>query len=226
MDRKQEQIKEVFGLPFRTSFGRAAGHDVNAEKLLWNSLSRKYSFLTLGTVYPKAQGRSKGLDYVVRRLLKNKASDKIIAVDICKNDSTINEFAANDFERCFALLYDFASMFIINLADAKNTDGSSIQAYDNLPDIIDNILDMRMYFDNYKPILLRIQSGMPKGQTEEILDFVLRSGVDGIVVGDVESVRFIRGKTGGLLPVVGSAADDDMADAMIIAGASLVEISR
>lgn len=219
---KNSTSREVFGIPFRGPIGLAAGSDVNADHIFWNSL-RGFSFLTVGPVYPKAQGKSKGLDYVIRKLLRFKSKNTLLAADICKNDSTLNEFAASDYEKCFALLYDFASMFIVNLAHAKNTDGSSIQIYDNLPDIIDNLLDMRMYFDNYKPILVRIQSGMTKGQTEDILDFVLRSGIDGIVTDDIEAIKFIRARTNGLIPLMGSAKDSKEAREMIEAGASLVE---
>ena len=58
-----------------------------------------------------------------------------------------------------------------------------------LSDIVDRLLDLRMYYDEYRPILLKISPDIPREQIDEILDYCMLSGIDGIVAGNTTRSR-------------------------------------
>jgi dihydroorotate dehydrogenase len=116
-----------------------------------------------------------------------------------------------------------------------------------------------MYYDEYRPILLKVSPDLSHEQLDEIVEYCLRSGIDGIVAGNttrsreglnslttekieaigngglsgaplhnknLELVRYIHTVSEGKLPIigVGGIMSAEQAQAMIDAGASLVEI--
>ena len=46
-----------------------------------------------------------------------------------------------------------------------------------------------MYYDEYRPILLKVSPDLPHQQLDEIIDYCMRSGVDGIVAGNTTRSR-------------------------------------
>ena len=46
-----------------------------------------------------------------------------------------------------------------------------------------------MYYDTYKPILLKVSPDLAHQQLDEIIDYCLRSGIDGIVAGNTTRSR-------------------------------------
>ena len=121
--------------------------------------------------------------------LKKVRPEVIVAANISKNTTSINEDAAKDYETSFALLYDFVDMFVINISCPNVVGLTALQDMNFLSDIIDRLLNLRMYYDEYRPILLKVSPDLSHEQLDEIIDYSLRSGVDGIVAGNTTRSR-------------------------------------
>lgn len=271
--------KEVFGIKFPNPVGLAGGLDKNGE--FYNDMANfGFGFVEIGSLTPKPQDgnpkprcfrvpkdkaiinrfgiNNKGVKNAVEHLKKVRPQ-VIVAANISKNTTSINEDAAKDYETSFALLYDFVDMFVVNVSCPNVVGLTALQDISFLSDIVDRLLDLRMYYDEYRPILLKVSPDLSHEQLDEIVEYCLRSGIDGIVAGNttrsreglpslsaekieaigngglsgapvhkknLELVRYIHQISGGKLPIigVGGIMSGEQAQAMIDAGASLVEI--
>lgn len=193
--------REVFGIKFKNPIGFAAGFDKNGD--YYNEISNfGFSFVEIGSITPEKQNGNRkprlfrlvqdkafinrmginnnGVKYTLNRL-NDRKPHTIIGGNISKGEKTPNEEAGKDYERCFSLLYDFVDYFVINVSCPNVKNLTDLQNVDSLSDIIDRLLTLRRYFDDYRPILLKISPDIPISQLDEILDLVLLSGLDGIV---------------------------------------------
>ncbi|MGM9735283.1 MAG: quinone-dependent dihydroorotate dehydrogenase [Candidatus Cryptobacteroides sp.] len=201
--------REVFGINFPNPVGLAGGLDKNGEH--YNDLGNLgFGFVEIGSLTPKPQDgnpkprlfrlpadkaiinrmgiNNKGVKNAVEHLKKVKP-DVIVAANISKNATSMNEDAAKDYETSFALLYDFVDMFVVNVS-CPNVEGlTALQDVGFLSEIVDRLLDLRMYYDQYRPILLKVSPDLSHQQLDEILDYCLRSGIDGIVAGNTTRSR-------------------------------------
>lgn len=270
--------KEVFGIKFPNPVGLAGGLDKNGE--FYNDMANfGFGFVEIGSLTPQPQDgnpkprcfrvpqdkaiinrfgiNNKGVKNAVEHLKKERP-EVIVAANISKNTTSINEDAAKDYETSFALLYDFVDMFVVNVSCPNVVGLTALQDISFLSDIVDRLLDLRRYYDTYRPILLKVSPDLSGEQMDDIIDYCLRSGIDGIVAGNttrsregltipqskideigngglsgapvhkknLELVRYIHTKSQGRLPIigVGGIMSGKDAQAMIDAGASLVEI--
>ena len=270
--------REVFGLNFPNPVGLAGGLDKNGE--FYNDMADYgFGFVEIGSLTPKPQDgnpkprcfrvpqdkaiinrfgiNNKGVKNAVEHLKKERP-EVLVAANISKNTTSINEDAAKDYETSFALLYDFVDMFVVNVSCPNVVGLTALQDISFLSDIVDRLLDLRRYYDTYRPILLKVSPDLSGEQMDDIIDYCLRSGIDGIVAGNttrsregltipqskideigngglsgapvhkknLELVRYIHTKSQGRLPIigVGGIMSGKDAQAMIDAGASLVEI--
>lgn len=204
-----ELTREVFGLTFKNPVGLAGGLDKNGEH--YNDMANfGFGFVEIGSLTPEPQDgnpkprlfrvvqdraiinrmgiNNKGVKNAVEHLKKERP-EVIVAANISKNTSSINEDAAKDYERAFALLYDFVDMFVINVSCPNVTGLSQLQDVSFLSDIIDKLLNLRMYFDQYRPILIKVSPDIPQQQLDEIIEYVLMSGIDGVVAGNTTRTR-------------------------------------
>ena len=201
--------REVFGIRFPNPVGLAGGLDKNGE--YYNDMSNfGFGFVEIGSLTPMPQDgnakprcfritgdkaiinrygiNNKGIKNAVEQLKKNRP-EVIIAANISKNTTSINEDAAKDYEKGFGLLYDFVDMFVVNISCPNVVGLTALQDITFLSEIIDKLLDLRMYFDTYKPILLKVSPDLSHQQLDEIIDYCLRSGIDGIVAGNTTRSR-------------------------------------
>lgn len=201
--------REVFGLKFRNPVGLAGGLDKNGE--FYNDLGNfGFGFVEIGSLTPEPQPgnpkprlfrvvkdkaiinrmgiNNKGVKYAVEQLKRHRP-EVLVAANISKNTNSINEDAAKDYESAFALLYDFVDMFVVNISCPNVTGLSDLQDVSYLSDIVDKLLDLRMYFDEYRPILIKVSPDISHQQLDEIIDYALMSGVDGIVAGNTTRTR-------------------------------------
>ena len=270
--------KEVFGITFPNPVGLAGGLDKNGEH--YNDLANfGFGFIEIGSLTPKPQDgnpkprcfrvlqdraiinrfgiNNKGVKNAVEQLKKDRPNVSV-AANISKNTTSINEDAAKDYETSFALLYDFVDMFVVNVSCPNVVGLTALQDISFLSDIVDKLLDLRRYYDTYRPILLKVSPDLSSEQLDDIIDYCLRSGIDGLVAGNttrsrdgltidpkkieeignggmsgapvhkknLELVRYIHTKSEGRLPIigVGGIMSGEEAQAMMNAGASLVEI--
>lgn len=201
--------KEVFGIKFPNPVGLAGGLDKNGE--FYNDMANfGFGFVEIGSLTPKPQDgnpkprcfRVPGDKALINRFginnkgvlnalehLKKEKPEVIVAANISKNTSSINEDAAKDYERSFGLLYDFVDMFVINISCPNVVGLTALQDISFLSEIVDRLLDLRMYYDQYRPILLKVSPDLSHEQLDEIIDYSLRSGIDGIVAGNTTRSR-------------------------------------
>lgn len=201
--------KEVFGLRFPNPVGLAGGLDKNGE--FYNDMANfGFGFVEIGSLTPKPQDgnpkprcwrvpgdkaiinrygiNNKGVKNAVEHLKKERPN-VIVAANISKNTTSINEDAAKDYETSFGLLYDFVDMFVINISCPNVVGLTALQDITFLSEIVDKLLALRMYYDEYRPILLKVSPDLSHQQLDEIIDYSLRSGIDGIVAGNTTRSR-------------------------------------
>ena len=201
--------REVFGIKFPNPVGLAGGLDKNGE--FYNDMANfGFGFVEIGSLTPKPQDgnpkprcfrvigdkaiinrfgiNNKGVKNAVEHLKKNRP-EIIVAANISKNTTSINEDAAKDYENSFALLYDFVDMFVINISCPNVVGLTALQDISFLSEIVDKLLNLRMYYDEYRPILLKVSPDLSHQQLDEIIDYCLRSGIDGIVAGNTTRSR-------------------------------------
>ena len=267
--------REVFGLEFRNPVGMAAGFDFNGDH--FNELSDfGFGFLEIGSLssdpqdggpkprlfrYKKEkalinriEARNKGVRYAIDRI-QAKRPEAVLCANITYNTaSRKDDEIANDYQKAFSLLYDFVDMFTVNVS-RPNADGLlEVQDRNSLADIIDPLLELRLCYDTYKPLLVKFSPDTPLEQLGEMVDFCMLSGVDGIVAGDTTRrtdllkarnkpasgylsgaplferslaiVRHISEHTLGRFPIVacGGIMTPAQAAQMLDAGASLVQM--
>ena len=201
--------KEVFGIRFPNPVGLAGGLDKNGE--YYNDMANfGFGFVEIGSLTPLPQdGNAKprcfrvpgdkalinrfGINYKGGRNavehLKKVRPEVIVAANISNTTSSINEVAAKDYEKSFGLLYDFVDMFVVNVSCPNVVGLTALQDVSFLGEIVDKLLDLRMYYDTYKPILLKVSPDLAYQQLDEIIDYCLRSGIDGIVAGNTTRSR-------------------------------------
>ena len=208
--RQYDSLKRnVFGITFSNPIGLAAGLDKNAE--CYNVLSDfGFSFIEIGSLTPKPQPGNPlprifrlpddtaiinrmginniGIQEAINNIRKN-SPETILVANIAMNSTSQNDEINKDYKMAFSLMYDFADMFTLNIS-CPNVEGlQSLQDISFLSDILDPILELRLCYDKYKPILLKISPDIDKIQLNEILDFCMLSGIDGIVAGNTSTKR-------------------------------------
>ena len=196
--------REVFGINFPNPVGLAGGLDKNGE--FYNDMANfGFGFVEIGSLTPLPQDgnakprcfrvpgdkaiinrfgiNNKGVKNAVEHLKKNRP-EVIVAANISKNTTSINEDAGKDYEKAFGLLYDFVDMFVVNVSCPNVVGLTALQDISFLSEIVDKLLDLRMYFDTYRPILLKVSPDLSHQQLDEIIEYCLRSGIDGLVAGN------------------------------------------
>lgn len=267
--------REVFGIEFRNPVGLAAGFDFNGDH--FNELSEfGFGFLELGSLSSEPQdggprprlfrykrqkalvnlleARNKGVRYTIDRIQAGRP-DAVLCANITYNaGSRKDDEIANDYQKAFSLLYDFVDMFTVNVS-RPNADGLlEVQDRNALADIIDPLLEFRLCYENYKPILVKFSPDTPFELLDEMIDYCMLSGVDGVVAGDTTRrldlldssrkpatgylsgaplferslavVKHISEHTLGRFPIVacGGITSPEQAVQMLDAGASLIQV--
>ncbi len=201
--------REVFGIKFPNPVGLAGGLDKNGE--FYNELSDfGFGFVEIGSLTARPQpGNTKPRLFrvvqdkaIINRMginnkgvtnaidnINRKAPEVIIAGNIAPNSSSQGEQVAEDYKSAFSLIYDSVDMIVINIS-CPNVEGlTSLQDVSSLSDIMDNLLDMRTGFDRYKPVLLKLSPDLSHPQIDDLIEYSLRSGIDGIVAGNTTRKR-------------------------------------
>lgn len=201
--------REVFGIKFPNPVGLAGGLDKNGE--FYNELSDfGFGFVEIGSLTAKPQDgnpkprlfrvpqdkaiinrmgiNNKGVSNAVRYQNGNQRK-VIVAGNIAPNSTSTGEQVANDYATAFSILYDYVDMFVINIS-CPNVEGlTSLQEVSSLSDIMDNLLNMRTGFDTYKPILLKLSPDLAHTQIDDLIEYSLVSGIDGVVAGNTTRRR-------------------------------------
>lgn len=195
--------RELFGLTFKNPVGLSAGFDKNGEYCSYLS-NYGFSFIEVGSLSPDQQtggkqrvfrfrkdkavvNRTEVYNKGVRTAISNfeeKRCDCILVASIIPDmQSNKDEEVIHDYQTAFSLMYDFADMFTVNISIPNESGVLTIQDSTSLADVMDPVLDMRLCYDTYKPILIKVSPDLPLEQLDGILDYCMLSGVDGIIAG-------------------------------------------
>ena len=189
--------KELMGLSFSTPIGLAAGVDKRGE---YSDEVACYSpgFIEIGPL--------RDVMFAIQHLQKR--SEDIVVLGNLSNTKEI--------ERSFTLIYDFVDAIVLNVS--LNTSVSRI---------IDHLLELRRYNDTYKPIIFKLFPDLTPEVLDQLADYMLRSGIDGVMV-HAEFVPTILEKTHGLLPIIAIAeiSTPERAAQMLDTGADLIAINN
>ncbi len=192
---------EVMGIKFPNPVGMAAGFDKNGE--IYNELANfGFGFIEIGSVTPSEQVgnpkprcfrlvedkaiinrmgiNNKGVKHIVSNL-KTRKPKVIVGANIIKGTATPNESAPQDYEKTFAQLYDFVDYFVVNVSCPNVKGITKLQDINALSEIVDRLTALRKYYDDYRPILLKVSPDLDNDQLDEIIELILVSGMDGIV---------------------------------------------
>ena len=161
----------------------------------------------------------------VAERLQARTTPIVVSVEL-RAEGDEEEKAQRSLIRQYSLLYDFTDYFVIDI----NRE-SGLSSLDDLSDwtpLLDEVLNLRLCYEKYRPILLRISPGHSEEQMARILDYCLISGLDGVVAPGISKVRFCAEYTKNRLPIIGSGAvsTTEEAIALLQAGASLIEVAH
>lgn len=223
-DKKSVCRQEIFGMSFNSPVGAINCYDINGD-YCHKYENKQLSFIELGPVTRTPQngkGASKGAVAVAAKLRNKSKNSLYIAANIVKDPETDIEQASDDYEYIFSQLYDYVDIFFINLTDKR------LQEISTLGEIVDKLVNLRLYFNDYKPILIQAGSQMSRTDIDDLIHYSRMSGIDGIVATDLKTVSYIHTKTNGMLPVISKAsfANADEAFEHLKQGAALVEFDN
>ena len=207
--RSPQLEKEVFGIRFSAPVGVAAGLDRSGEYAdLFSDFG--FSFIEIGSLTPLPQdgearprvftlphdkailsrtgnpnkGVQQAISVLSRRRSRKKAFPLRIGVNITAGSRSLTEEAIiSDYRTSFAQMYDFADFFVVNLTDTRHPEAGLQADSDLMTDVLDELLEMRLYYDSYKPVLLKVSCDLAPDLLDTVLGYALMSGIDGIVAG-------------------------------------------
>ena len=194
--------RECFGITFKNPVGLAAGFDKNGD--MYNDLANfGFSFIEIGSLTPRPQDgnpqprcfrlpkdkaiinrmgiNNKGARFAANTLVKNSPVRCKVAASITKNADTPNDMAYKDYEKSFAILYDFVDFFVLNVSCPNVKNLTELQDIPTLSKIFDHINTIRRLNDDSRPVLLKVSPDIPVEQLDEIIDLALLNGIDGLV---------------------------------------------
>jgi len=208
--------RDLFGLHFRHPIGLAPVLE-RQEELLDMCDSIGYSFTSVIPGETPVQ--------TIAERLQGRTTPIVAAVEL-RAEGASEEDAKQQLVRHFSLLYDFADFFIVDIN--RESGLSSLDDFSDWTELLDELLSLRLYYERYKPILLRIAPGHSEEQMTRILDFCLLSGFDGVVAPGLSKVRFCAQYVQNRLPIIGSGAvtSTEEAVSLLQAGASLIEVAQ
>lgn len=116
----------------------------------------------------------------------------------------------HDIARSFSLVYDFPDLIIIEPEAVPST-----PEVPEITDLLDELLSLRLCYERYTPVFLRIPNGLGPDEVAPLLGYCQLAGVDGVLVSGPAKARFAREHTQGRLPVIATA--DNYEEALSLA---------
>jgi len=201
--------KELFGLKFKNPVGLAAGLDKNAHWLP-ELKALGFGFIEVGTVTPRPQPgnpkprlfrlpadqalinrmgfNNEGVEALARRLEK-RPEGIIIGGNIGKNKDTPNEEAAEDYLTCFRRLFDGVDYFVVNVSSPNTPGLRELQEKEPLKRLLGRLQEENMRRQKPRPLLLKIAPDLNREQTDDIIEIVKSTGIDGIIASNTSIAR-------------------------------------
>ncbi len=208
LNQKFYKPKTVDGITYKNPLGLAAGFDKNA--LLFNEFGYLgFGFVEIGTVTPRPQAgnpkprlfrlkkdlaiinrmgfNNDGMDVIYERLKKGKNKNSpVIGVNIGKNKDTPNENALDDYLLCFRKFKNLADYFVVNVSSPNTPGLRELQEKEPLTRILKSLKN-----ENTQniPIYLKIAPDLEKSQINEVIDIIISTGIQGIIINNTTISR-------------------------------------
>ena len=208
--------RNLFGLSFIHPLGLAPVLDRQASLLdACSSLGYAFSGILPGNT---------PVNEIVDRLSHRKSG--ILAGIELKAEGDSEEQAKRQILHTYSLLYDFADYFVVDINWQSGV--SSLDDISDWEDVLNELLELRLCYEKYRPILLRLPPVQSDEQTYRALDFCRMNGIDGVIVTGIQKIKSVSDYTEHRYPIVGSGAVTTPSDAVALlqAGASLLEIAQ
>ncbi|EYB68764.1 dihydroorotate dehydrogenase 2 [Deinococcus phoenicis] len=204
----------LWGRPFASPLGLAAGLDKNAEAVpAFSALG--FGFVEVGTVTPLAQPGNErprlfrlppdgalinrmgfnnaGAEALHARLAAQPARPAPVWVNIGKNKATPNEEAVGDYLKCVRVLQDVADAFVVNVSSPNTPGLRALQAAGDLAALVRAVLAEveagRVRTLNRPPVLVKLAPDLHPADFEAGVNAVLEAGADGLIVSNTTLSR-------------------------------------
>lgn len=130
------------------------------------------------------------------------------------NEDILAACIKEDIITSFSLAYDFCDFFVI---DQQN--GIDEQT-------IDQLLSVRMTYDEYKPVVVKLSEHLSQDELYKALDYCMYGGIDGIQVRNNAHVKLVYEYTKGRMPIIANCHIKSPSEALQLLqdGASLIEL--
>jgi dihydroorotate dehydrogenase len=182
--------RPVFGLPFRSPIGLAAGLDKGAQLLpLWKALG--FGSVEIGTVTPRPQAgnpkprvfrlpeeglilnrmgfNSEGMDVVARRL-RYRPAGLVVGGNIGKNKTTPEEAALDDYRAAYRVIAPLVDYVALNISSPNTPGLRKLQAPEALGPLLAGMLALR-----------KLAPDLSSPELDATLDVLAASGIDGVI---------------------------------------------
>ncbi len=201
--------REVFGLKFANPVGIAAGFDKDAT--MFNELSYLgFGHIEIGTVTPKGQagnpkprlfrlpedgalinrmGFNNGGVLAAAKNLKKRKTNAIIGGNLGKNTLTPNDKAVDDYVAVFEGLYEVVDYFVVNVSCPNISDLHELQDQEYLEIILNAVMKKNRTRSKLKPVLLKVSPDLNKGQLDEVIAVVKKTGIQGVIATNTSITR-------------------------------------
>ena len=199
--------REVFGVRFANPIGAAAGLDRDAT--LYRPLGALgFGFVEIGTITPKPQaggikprlfrlrgeralvhrmefpncGIEKCVDHLRRRAYGHKV---VVGANIAPNSVVLPDRMPVEYLKTFRPLYQYVDYFTVNVAPIIGS-GESYCATDKalVERVLDGLFDFRRGQNDYRPVLLKISPDWPMHIVDDMVQILIDTPLDGLVVAD------------------------------------------
>lgn len=198
--------RQAGGLTFPNPVGLAAGFDKDG-KHIEGLACLGFGFIEVGTVTPQPQGgnprprlfrlpadralinrmgfNNEGLEALAGRLqrLREKGlpGGIIIGGNIGKNKATPNEQAADDYRRCFEILFPYVDYFVVNVSSPNTPGLRELQEKAPLTRLLQILQEKNRTYAQPKPLLLKIAPDLNDSQLDDIAAIVRITGLNGVI---------------------------------------------
>lgn len=197
--------RQLLGITFKNPVGLAAGFDKDAK--LFNELACfGFGFIEIGTLTPKPQRgnpkkrlfrliadeaiinrmgfNNEGVHAAAERLKKDRQI--VIGGNIGKNKATTNEDAVKDYLICQEVLFPYVDYFVVNVSSPNTPGLRSLQEKEPLKLLLQELTRQnsklsRAHRVATKAILLKIAPDLNEAQLRDIIDIILKTGIDGVI---------------------------------------------
>lgn len=177
--RYPEQECECMGIKFLSPLGVYIKDKDNGARNAEFLLNNAYGFVIINC---------KDISHSLEILGKLPREYNIIAhLDVKQTYSYMG--SVKSMEAAFAILYDFVDAFLI----------SSI---DSLSDDVDSLINLRLYNDDYRPIILDVPSDLLYADLDEILEYSMLSNVDGCLISNPRLLKYAAQKCNNSLCLI------------------------